>query len=313
MPLSANIIVERIVLAYSDADAVAIPWLQARHGAGIIALTVDLGQGEGLESVRDCALAVGALRAHVVDAREEFIRDYVLPALRANALHDGERSMVRALAQALIARKIVEAARLEEATAVALGSVASDDRARLEAAIRALDPSIRILTSPSDRETDSTEALEAFPSVTRGFGAGPDEPAHIEIAFERGTPIAINGVSMSFPDLIGSLGIIAGASSIALVLHEAHRDLQEAVVASEIDGFAGIVSRQYVDLIARGRWSTSLRPALDAFVDCIQERVTGMVRLRLFKGNCRIVDRQSPFAASDSVLKNEAAACGVLP
>jgi len=145
-----------------------------------------------------------------------------------------------------------------------------------------------------------------------------------ELAFEHGAPTAINGVEMSMLELIASLGTIAGAHGVgridmvenrvagvkareiyeapaAVVLHAAHKELQKMVVTTGVDRFSRAVSLQYADTIYNGLWFTPLREALDAFIDKVQERVTGVIRMKLFKGDCRVVGRKSPFALYDQM------------
>jgi len=169
------------------------------------------------------------------------------------------------------------------------------------------------------REDSWAEPPEDIYALTRSPADCPDEPAYVEIAFERGTPTAINGVSMPLVELIASLGTIAGAHGVgrvdlvgntivggkareiheapaAVVLLAAHQELQTLVSPRDLDRFSRIVSLHYADMIYDGLWFTPLRGALDAFVENVQQRVTGVVRSRLFKGQCRSVGRQSPFA-----------------
>ena len=366
---------ERIVLAYSGGldTSVAIPWMAERYDAEIIAVTMDLGQGRELEEVRDRALATGAVRAHVLDLREEFARDYALRALKAGALYEDRYPMAEALGRPLIAQKLVEIAALEQATAVAHGCTATGhDQVRLDAATRALNPSLKIIAparvwsmtraeeieyarargipapAPVRRpwRTDANlwgrsiecgvledpwqDPPEDIYSLTRSPAECPDDPASVELAFECGVPTAINGVAMPLVELIASLAMIAGAHGVgridmvedrlpgvksrevheapaAVVLHAAHRELQKLVTARDLDRVARFVSLQYADLVYNGMWFTPLRGALDAFVEKVQERVTGAVRLKLFKGSCRIVGRRSPFAPSGQALATCAA------
>ena len=163
---------ERIVLAYSGGldTSVAIPWMAERYDAEIIAVTMDLGQGRELEEVRDRALATGAVRAHVLDLREEFARDYALRALKAGALHEDRDPMAAALGRPLIAQKLVEIAVLEQATAVAHGCTATGhDQVRLDAATRALNPSLKII-APA-RVWSMTRAEEIEYARARGIPA----------------------------------------------------------------------------------------------------------------------------------------------
>ena len=361
---------ERIVLAYSGGldTSVAIPWMAEKYHAEVIAVTMDLGQGKELEQVRDRALATGAVRAHVLDLREEFARDYILPALKADAIYEDRYPMATSLGRPLIAQKLVEIAEIEKATAVAHGCTGKgNDQVRLDVTTRALNPGLKVIaparvwgmTRPDEIEyarqrgipvpatvespysTDTNlwgrsiecgvledpwqEPPEDIYTLTRSPAECPDQPAYVEISFERGVPMAINGVAMPLLDLIASLGTIAGAHGVgridmvenrlvgiksrevyeapaAVVLHAAHKELQKLVTMKDLDRLSRLVSLQYADIVYNGLWFTATREALDAFVEKVQERVTGTVRLKLFKGDCRVVGRKSPFALYEHAL-----------
>jgi len=364
---------KRIVLAYSGGldTSVAIPWLRARYDADVIAMTMDLGQGKELEDVRNRALAAGAVRAHVLDVREEFASGYIIRALKADALYEDRYPMATSLGRPLIAKKLVELAAIEQAGAIAHGCTAEEnDSFRLDWSARALDPALEVLapvrewdmTRPeviayagshgipvpageSQYSIDAnlwgrsiqcgvlddpwTEPPEEVFTLTKSGSECPDQPAYVELAFERGAPMAINGVEMSMLELIASLGTIAGAHGVgridmvenrlvgsksreiyeapaAVVLHEAHKELQKMVVTREADRFSRLVSVQYADTIYNGLWFTPLRDALDAYINTVQERVTGHIRMKLFKGACHIVGRKSPFALAEYGLSDEA-------
>jgi argininosuccinate synthase len=338
----------RILLAYSGdlTTTAAIPWLREQYHAEVITATVDLGQERELEAVRDRALAAGAIRAHVLDARDQFAQHFVLPSLKADALHQDQFVMAVALGRPLIARQLVEVAAIEGGGVVAHGGTVRDSTpAPLDLLIQSLDPALRIINVPASqlrdfaayadargltasdqrvaanlwgRSIDSESAagqtsrqatatgpapVEQLYAITRPAAECPDEPAVVEIAFDRGIPKAINGVFMPLLELIASLGTIAGAHGVgrvsaagrlceapaAVLLHAAHRQLQAEATAEDLQAFARAVSLKYVDLVCDGLWFTPLREALDAFVDKVQERVTGGVRMQLFKGN--VVER----------------------
>ena len=357
---------KRIVLAFTGGldTSVAIPWLRERHGAEVVTVTLDLGQGRVLEEVRDRALAAGAVRAHVLDVREEFAASFIVRALKADAVYEDRYPMATSLGRPLIAKKLVDVAAIEQASAVAHGGTADgNDQIRLEAAVRALNPDLDVLAPVQEWEMTPageveyarargvavpvamspygvdanlwgraiqygvledpwTEAPEEVYTLTKAPAECPDEPAYVELSFDNGVPMAINGVEMPILELIGSLGIIAGAHGVgridmvenrlvgikareiyeapaAVVLHAAHKELQKMVVTTGVDRFARAVSLQYADTIYNGLWFTPLREALDAFIDKVQERVTGVIRMKLFKGDCRVVGRKSPFALYD--------------
>src|SRR3954469_24841400 len=154
---------ERIVLAYSGGldTSIAIAWLAEKYGAEIIAVTLDIGQGRELTDIRERALTVGATRAHVLDVRDEFARDYILPALQAGALYEDRYPLATALSRPLIARRLVDVARMEGATVIAHGcNGKANDELRLELAIRALDPAITVLAPARIWEMDRRQELE---------------------------------------------------------------------------------------------------------------------------------------------------------
>jgi argininosuccinate synthase len=343
----------RIVLAYSGGlnSSVAVPWLAEAHDVDVVTISLDLGQPGELEEVRDRALATGAVRAHVLDVREEFARDWVARAVKADALADDRSPFVSALAAPILARKLVEIAAIEQTTRVAHGAADSGAAARIEAAVRALNPQLTILAPARDWPMTRIEAIEyaekrgiVVPvtvetphtadanvwgrvvasgaidawneppeelfTLTSPASACPAEAAYVDVAFERGVPTAVNGVAMPLTDLVDTVGMIAGAHGVgrldvagsplreigeapaAVVLHAAHAELQKLVTPKDTVRFSRRVSREYADLIERGAWFSPLREALDAYVDKIQERVSGAIRLKLFKGGARIVGRK---------------------
>ena len=358
---------ERIVLAYSGGldTSVAIPWLQQQYGAEVIAVTLDLGQGRELDQIRERAIAAGAIRCHVLDVREEFARDFILPALQAGAIYEDRYPMATSLGRPLIAQKLVEIAEMEKATAIAHGCTGKgNDQVRIDVSARALNPEIRVIaparewnmsrpdeieyarqrgipvpaTKASPYSTDENlwgrsiecgvledpwiEPPEEIYALTRSPADAPDVPAYVELEFAKGVPIQVNGVGMSFPELIASLETIAGAHGVgrvdmlenrlvgiksreiyeapaAVVLHAAHRELENMVTPRELQRLKRRLSQTYADLVYDGLWFTQTREAIDAFVANVQRRVTGTVRLKLFKGDCRVVGRKSPFSLYD--------------
>lgn len=201
-----------ILLAYAGSldDSAAVAWLTERHGAEVATLTLDVGQGRDVEHVRARAISGGAARAHVVDAREEFARDCALPWLRAGAL---DASVFASLVYPLIARTLVEVARIERAAAVAHGAA----EAGIDAAVAAIDRSLIVLAPTRERMAAGLEAAldrAVDPHLLRRFTAAPaatsETAAHLEIAFEEGVPRAVNGVTLPLIELFESLSVIAG-------------------------------------------------------------------------------------------------------
>lgn len=354
---------QRIVLGYSGGldTSAAIPWLKERYGAEVIAVTLDIGQGRELADIRERALALGAVRAHVIDAREEFVRDFILPALQAGAVYEDRYLLATALGRPLIAKRLIELARMEGAGAIAHGcSGNANDQVRLDVSLRALDPALCLAGVPQMSPAELTEYARArnmdVPAgegsysidanlwgrsvafgaladpwreppediyvLTRAAKDCPDEPAFVEIEFASGVPIRANGIDMPLLEMIESLETIAGAHGVgridmvenrlaglksreiyeapsAVVLHAAHRELESLVITRDLERVKHNLARTYADLVYNGLWFSHAREAIDAFVAAIQKRVTGTVRLKLFKGDCRVVGRRSPNAVHE--------------
>jgi len=361
---------DRIVLAYSGGldTSVAVKWLADKYDAEIVAVTMDLGQGKELDDIRERALSVGAVRAHVVDVREEFCNEYVLPALQADAIYEGKYPLATALGRPLIAKKLVEIAEFENATIIAHGCTGKgNDQVRIDVSARALNPAIRVvaparewgMTRPDEiayakthgipipmtvdnpYSTDSNlwgrsiecgvledpwiEPPDDIYAMTKSPIECPDVPAYVEVDFEAGVPVKVNGVAMPLTELINSLDTIAGAHGIgridmvenrlvgiksreiyeapaATVLHTAHRELETLVIPKDLSRLKSDLARTYADLVYNGTWFSPLRDAIDAFVSKVQERVNGTARVKLYRGDCRIVGRRSPNALYDSDL-----------
>lgn len=361
---------EKIILAYSGGldTSVAIPWLAERFDAEIVAVTMDLGQGRELDDIRERALAVGAVRAHVIDLREEFARDYILPALQAGALYEGRYPLATALGRPLIAKHLVEIGRIEGSKTIAHGCTGKgNDQVRIDVSARALEPEVKVvaparvwgLTRPEEIEyakkhnipvpatvdspysTDLNmwgrsiecgvledpwcEPPDDIYTLTKSPAEAPDRPAYVEIEFEQGVPVKINGVQMGLVELIASLETIAGSHGVgrldmvenrlvgiksreiyeapaAIALHTAHKELESLVIPRDLERLKSQLAVVYADLVYNGLWFTPTREAIDAFVAKVQQRVTGVVRLKFFKGDCRVVGRKSPFALYDHAL-----------
>jgi argininosuccinate synthase len=373
---------KRIVLAYSGGldTSVAIPWLKDKYAAEVIAVALDLGQGAELNQVRERAIAAGAARCHVLDVREEFARDYILPALQADALYEERYPLATALGRPLIAKKLIEIARMENAAAIAHGGTdKGNDQVRIDVSARAIDPRMTVIAPAREWEMTRSDEIEyarvrnvAVPAttenpyrvdrnlwgrsiecgvledpwteppddiytLTKSPAAAPDVAAYVQIEWQNGVPVAVSGVEMSLVELIASLETIAGVHGVgridmvenrvvgiksrpstdargapsrvegreiyeapaALLLHMAHREIEGLVVSKDLQRLKQRLSQEYADLVYNGLWFSQTRAAIDAFMQSIQQRVTGTIRLKLFKGDCRVVGRKSPFALYD--------------
>ena len=361
---------KRIVLAYSGGldTSIAIPWLKEKYGAEVIAVTLDLGQGRELNQIRERAMSTGAIRCHVLDVREEFARDYILPALQADALYEERYPLATALSRPLIAKKLVEIAHMENASAIAHGCTGKgNDQVRIDVSVRAIDPSIGVIaparewgmtrpeeityarardisvptTIASPYSTDRNlwgrsiecgvledpwnEPPEEIYTLTKSQADAPAVPAYVEIGWQDGIPTAVNGVEMPLVELIDSLETIAGVHGVGRIdmvenrlvgiksreiyeapagvpLHVSHRELEGLVTPKDLQRLKQRLSQEYADIVYNGLWFSPTRSAIDAFVQSIQPRVTGTIRLKLYKGDCRVVGRQSPFALYDRSL-----------
>src|SRR5512136_2196000 len=340
---------KKILLAYSGGldTSVAIHWLKEKYGCDVVAVTVDVGQSDDLKDAMRRAKSIGASRSWVIDAKKEFVENYVLPALKANALYEGSYPLGTAIARPLMVAKLVEMAKRLGATSIAHGCTGKgNDQVRFEVSIMALAPDTEILAPTRDwkmtREQEIAYAnehsipipvsVEAPYSIdesiwgraiecgvledawveppevifewTKGINASPDVPEYVEIGFDHGKPVTLNGNPMEFLDLITKLTEIAGNNGVgridhvenrlvgiksrevyeapaALVLIRAHQDLESLVMTKDILHYKKIVEQHYSDLVYNGLWFSPLKDAFDAFFEKSQENVTGEVKLKL--------------------------------
>ena len=317
---------KRIVFACAGSEdlSAAVPALAREHDAEVVTLALDLGQDQELEQVHQRALRAGALRAHVLDVREEFARDFILPVLQNGALRHAQEPITFPLAHALIAKKLVDVALIEDATAVAHHG-SRDDLARIESHVRTLNANLHIVACGTAANPVATHAnlwgraidydvFEAAPHLpyvlTKSVEAAPDTGADVEIEFEEGVPVAVNGVSLDLTELIESVSIIAGQHGVgriaaiheptrrepfrmyeapaATVLHAAHDALEFATASADLMQLKWTLREKYVELVMRGLWFTDVREALDAFGSVVQRHVTGAAHVQLRKGQCTV-------------------------
>lgn len=353
---------KKVVLAYSGGvdTSVCIPYLKNEWGVEeVITLAADLGQGDELEPIRKKALASGASESLVIDATEEFVKDYAFPAIQANALYENRYPLSTALARPLIAKLLVEAAEKYGADAIAHGCTGKgNDQVRFDVSIGALNPKIKILAPAREWKMSREETIAygekcGIPSpvkksspysidrnllgmaieagiledpweeppeevylMTKAIEQTPDKPEYLEIGFDSGNPVSLNGKDLSPVALISQLNEIVGNHGIGridmienrlvgiksreiyetpaiLVLMHAHRDLESLTLTADVTRYKRGIEETYSQMIYNGLWYNPLKTALDAFIQDTQKRVTGTVRLKLFKGNATIVGRKS--------------------
>ncbi len=352
----------KVVVAYSGGldTSVMVRWLIETYDCEVIAFVADLGQEEDLDAIRNKALKTGAIRVHVADLKEDFVRDYVFPMLRANAVYEGGYLLGTSIARPLIAKKQVEIAVKEGADAVSHGSTGKgNDQVRFELTYYALKPDIKVIAPwrtwefksrtdliqyaqkheipvsvtkakpySSDRnlfhisyeggilEDPWREAPKEIFVMTRDPQEAPNTAAHVEIAYEKGNPVALNGSRLSPAKLLSKLNRIAGENGIGradivesryvgmksrgvyetpggTVLHAAHRALEGLTMDREVMHLRDSLVSRYAELVYYGYWFSPEREALQKLVDDAQSHVTGVVRLKLYKGNCILVGRKS--------------------
>jgi argininosuccinate synthase len=356
---------EKVVLAYSGGldTSIIIPWLKENYACEVIAMVGDVGQGEDLDAVVEKAYKTGASKVVVEDMREEFLTDYVFPALKAGAVYEHKYLLGTSLARPVIAKHQVEIALRENATAVAHGCTGKgNDQVRFEMAYQALAPELKIIApwrewSLKSREdcldyaeqhgipvAASREKIHSrdrnlwhvsheggeledagnapLPStwqLTRSPQEAPDREEKVEIGFEQGVPVSVNGMKMEPVSLVELLNEIGGRNAIGRIdlvenrfvgiksrgcyetpggtlLLTGHRELEALCLDRDLMHFKQEIALKYAELTYFGLWFTPLREALDAFVESTQQPITGSIALALYKGNIAIASRKSEFS-----------------
>ncbi len=355
---------EKVVLAYSGGvdTSVAVKWLQETYHMDVIAFSIDVGNEPDFPIIREKALKLGAIQAVVVDARETFIKDYCFPALKANALYEGQYPLATALGRPLMAKLIVDVAKKEGAAAIAHGCTAKgNDQVRFDVSTMALAPDLKIIAPAREwsfnREQTIAYAIKnkiPLPVTAkspysidqnlwgRAIECGvmedpwaeppndafiwavaaekaPNKAEYVDITFEKGIPVALNGVGFDAIALVEKANELAGKHGVgridhvedrtigiksrevyeapgAMMLIRAHEALEAMCLSKEQIRFKAIVSAEWSTLVYTGQWFTSYREDLSAFVDSTQRYVSGVVRVKLFKGSCSVVGRKSPYS-----------------
>jgi argininosuccinate synthase len=355
---------DKVILAYSGGldTSVMVPWIGEKYNMDVVALTVDLGQGEDIEKIRQKALRTGAVDAKAMDARNLFVDCFVWPALMAGAMYEGKYPLATALGRPLIAKLMVDVAHEYNARAVAHGCTGKgNDQVRFDVTFQTLDPNLKIIAPVREwkmtrdeeikfaaRHGIPVEATQESPysvdlnlwgrsceagvledpwdeppegayAWTTDPATAPNEPAYVEIEFEQGRPVGLDGQRIDGVPLIERLNDLGGKHGVgridhvenrlvgiksrelyeapaAVILHEAHRELEFLCLSKQALRFKTLVSQEYGDIIYNGLWFSAFHQDLFQFVLSNQRFVTGLVRLRLFKGKAVVVGRKSDFS-----------------
>ncbi len=351
---------DKVVLAYSGGldTSVSIKWIKERYGLEVVTCTVDVGQKEDLAAIGEKAKRIGAVNHYTIDAKDEFVRDYVFKSIKANSLYEGAYPLSTALARPLLAEKLVQVAEKEGAVAVAHGCTGKgNDQVRFDVTVKAMNPSLRVIAPVREwnlsRDAEIKYAQEhGIPISTkksifstdqnlwgRSIESGPledpyteppeeafewcvtprnapDKAEYVEIEFEKGIPVAVDGKKTDPINLINFVNSKAGLNGFGIVDHvedrlvgiksrevyecpaaltliAAHKDLEKLVLTRHELSFKSKVEEEWSWLVYSGLWLEPLRLALDQFIEATQSRVNGTVRVKLYKGTMRPVGRKS--------------------
>ena len=359
---------EKVILAYSGGldTSVAITWLNKDYD--VIAVCMDVGEGNDLDFIHDKALKVGAIESHVIDVKDEFAEDYVLVALQGHTFYERKYPLVSALSRPLISKKLVEIAHKTGATTIAHGCTGKgNDQVRFEVAIASLDPSLKVIAPvrewkwsreeeinyakangvPIPADLDSpysvdqnlwgranecgvlenpwNEAPEDAYDLTVAPEAAPDSPVYVNIEFEAGVPVALDGKKMKLADLILELNDLAGQHGVgridhvenrlvgiksreiyecpgAVTLLSAHKEIEDLTLVRELAHFKPIIENELSNLIYNGLWFNPATEALIAYLKSTQQVVNGTAKVKLYKGSATVVARKSANSLYDESL-----------
>jgi argininosuccinate synthase len=361
--------VEKIVLAYSGGldTSISIKWIKEKYNMDVIAVLVDCGQPDDLKEAYRRALDIGAVKSVIIDARDEFINDFIFPSIKSNLKYEKKYTLATALSRPLIAKKLVDVAKKEGAGAVAHGCTAKgNDQVRFDVGIRSLAPDLKIIAPQREWGISREEAIEYAKKYDiklninkkspysidenlwgRSIECGviedpweepPDEiykwtkviknggeSEYMELGFENGIPVSVNGKKIPYFTLIKKLNEAAGSYGIgridmvenrlvgiksreiyeapaAAVLIEAHEQLESLVLDRELMHYKSLLEEKMAELVYYGLWFTPLRECLCAFVDKSQKFVTGTVRIKLEQNSFKVVGRKSEYSLYDKGL-----------
>jgi len=361
---------DKVVLAYSGGldTSVAIRWLQEKYNLDVIAVAINVGQPPSNDDIIARALRNGAIKAEFIDAQDEFVNDFVWPALKANAEYQNIYPLSTAVARPMIVKALVEVAKREGAKYIAHGCTAKgNDQVRFDVGIVSLDPDLKIIApmrewvmtreeeidyaqkngveiivkkeNPYSRDENLWGAScecglleDAWAEPPAGVWVhtvdpqkAPDTPRYIEIEFEKGIPVALDGKKMKGVDLINELDKIAGENGVgridhvedrligiksretyecpaAVTLIKAHRALEAMTVQRDVIEYKRGLEHKFSEIVYYGLWFGGLREPINAFINETQRFVTGTIRIKLYKGNCTVVGRKSKYSLYDTGL-----------
>jgi argininosuccinate synthase len=359
---------EKVVLAYSGGldTSIIIPWLKENYdNLDIIACCVNVGQDDDMDFVQKKALSSGASKVYIENVVNEFVEEYVYKGIKANAAYEGKYLLGTAYARPLIAKKLVEVAHKESANYIAHGCTGKgNDQVRLETAIAALDPAIKIIApwriwdiGSREEAIDYAQAknidlngitkeriysrdqnilhisheggmlenpgnepdFEELLLMTSTVEKAPDLAEYVEIEFEKGIPVKLNGKKLNGENMLKALNTIGGTHGIGVIdllenrlvgmksrgiyetpggtiLLEAHKYLESFVLEKDAAHFKDMISQKYAELVYNAMWFSGLKNAFDAFIDSTQKNVTGKVKLKLYKGTIKFAGMVSDYA-----------------
>lgn len=361
---------EKVVLAYSGGldTSIIIPWLKENYDCEVIAVCGDVGQGKETDGLEEKALKTGASKLYIENLQEEYVRDYIWPTLKAGAVYEGKYMLGTSHARPCIAKRLIEIAEAEGATAICHGCTGKgNDQVRFELTIKALAPQMKIIApwriwdiKSREEEIEYAEKRGIPVPVTKEDNysmdrniwhlshegmdledpanepqydkllklmvspeQAPDKPTYVEIEFEKGIPVAIDGVKYdSAAELLKKANELAAANGVGIedivenrlvgmksrgvyetpggtLLYAAHKELEYLCLDKQTLHYKADLSNKFADLVYDGLWFTPLREAMSAFVDSTQETVTGKVKMKLYKGNCMPAGTTSPYSLYD--------------
>lgn len=338
--------------------SVCVRYLQKLNNLDVVTLTIDLGQDEDFANLEQKAMSLGATKHIHIDAKKDFAKNYISPSIQANGLYQGKYPLATALARPLIATKLVDIAHQEHAKIVAHGCTGKgNDQIRFDVTIRSLDPNLKIVAPIRDmnltrdielrfaKEENIPVSLDAKkysidsnywgraveggmledsyyepPEELFHFVRSEDsDPVYIEIEYEKGLPVGLNGKERDLVTIIHDLNKTVGNCGVGIIDHiedrvvgvksreiyeapaaiaiiESHKDLEKLVLTNHQLRFKQMIDEQWTWLVYSGLWQEPLRTDLERFVESSQEKVTGKVKLRIHRGSMRVVGRESMYS-----------------